>query len=340
MDTIVFFEIEEWEKDFIQKSFPDKKILFTINKAHEETSTDLFNASVISTFIYSNLDVNTLSKFANLKLIATRSTGFDHIDLSYCKEKGIVVTNVPNYGALTVAEHTFALILAISRKLIPTIERSRRGHFGLENLRGFDLAGKTIGVVGAGNIGSKVIKIALAYEMKVLVNTRHPSNELSQENVRYVSLDELISTSDIITLHVPHTPETHHLITMENIKKFKKGSILINTARGPLVETQAILEGLETGKLMAAGLDVLEEECSLKEERELLTEEYLKKCDIKAQLLNHVLLDRDDVIYTSHNAFNSDEALMQILHVTVSNISSFFQGKPQNTVSNILGYNQ
>ena len=335
MDTIVFFEIEEWEKDFIQKSFPDKKILFTINKAHEQNTSDLLNASVISTFIYSTLDAATLSKFSNLKLIATRSTGFDHIDLSFCKEKNIVVANVPNYGAHTVAQHTFALILAISRKLIPTIDQSRRGHFDLEGLRGFDLAGKTIGIVGAGNIGSKVIKIALAFDMNVLVHTKFPPNEQSQENVRYVSLDELISTSDIVTLHTPHTKETHHLINMENIKKIKKGSILINTARGALVETQAILEGLETGILKAAGLDVLEEECSLKEERELLTEEFLKKCDIKAQLLNHVLLDRDDVIYTSHNAFNSDEALMQILHITVSNISSFFQGKTENTVSNI-----
>ena len=165
MDTIVFFEIEEWEKDFIQKSFPDKKIFFTFNKAHEESSSDLFNASVISTFIYSNLDAVTLSKFPNLKLIATRSTGFDHIDLDFCKQKGIVVTNVPNYGAHTVAQHTFALILAISRKLIPTVEQSRRGHFDLENLRGFDLAGKTIGLVSAGKNGSKVINIALSFEM-------------------------------------------------------------------------------------------------------------------------------------------------------------------------------
>jgi len=335
MDSIVFFEIEEWEKDFIQKSFPDKKVLFTINKAHEQNPSDLFNASVISTFIYSTLDAATLSKFSNLKLIATRSTGFDHIDLSFCKEKNIGVVNVPNYGAHTVAQHTFALILAISRKLIPTIDQSRRGHFNLEGLRGFDLAGKTIGIVGAGNIGSKVIKTALSFEMNVLVNTKNPPNDSSQENVHYVSFDELVSSSDIITLHVPHTPETHHLINMGNIKKFKKGSILINTARGALVETQAILEALETGILKAAGLDVLEEECNLKEERELLTEEFLKKCDIKAQLLNHVLLDRDDVIYTSHNAFNSDEALMQILHVTVSNISSFFQGKTENIVSNI-----
>ncbi|OGH20778.1 MAG: hydroxyacid dehydrogenase [Candidatus Levybacteria bacterium RIFCSPHIGHO2_02_FULL_37_13] len=334
MDTIVFFEIEEWEKDFIQKSYPDKKVLFTVNKAHEKNPSDLFNASVISTFIYSTLDEATLSKFPNLKLIATRSTGFDHIDLNFCKQKGIVVANVPNYGAHTVAQHTFALILAISRKLIPTIEQTRRGHFSLEGLRGFDLAGKTIGVVGAGNIGRKVINIALSFEMKVLVNTKNPPSDNVQENVRYVSFDELISSSDIVTLHVPHTKETHHLINMENVKKFKKGSILINTARGPLIETQAILEGLETGILKSAGLDVLEEECSLKEERELLTEEFLKKCDIKAQLLNHVLLDRDDVIYTSHNAFNSDEALMQILHVTVNNISSFFQGKTENLVTN------
>ena len=123
------------------------------------------------------------------------------------------------------------------------------------------------------------------------------------------------------------------MINRDNISDMKKGCILINTARGPLIETAAILDALESGILKAAGLDVLEEECFLKEERELLTDEYLKKCDIKTQLLNHVLLDRDDVIYTSHNAFNSDESLNEILHTTVANINSYLEGKPQNVAN-------
>src|SRR3990170_1500095 len=150
MDKIVFFEIEDWERDFIQKLLSDKHLLFTKGKSHEETSQELFNAQAVSTFIYSNLTEETLTKFPNLKLIATRSTGFDHIDIDFCKERGITVMNVPSYGAHSVAEHTFALILAISRKLILTVDRSRRGNFELEGLKGFDLYGKTLGVIGAG----------------------------------------------------------------------------------------------------------------------------------------------------------------------------------------------
>lgn len=333
MDKIVFFEIEEWEKEHLQTASPQIDALFSTKKAHEETDEAFFHSTVISTFIYSELNKETLSKFPNLKLIATRSTGYDHIDLNYCREKGIVVTNVPVYGAHAVAEHTFALILALSRKLIPTIDKSRRGDFSLEDLRGIDLAGKTLGVVGAGKIGSKVVALGLAFEMNVLVFTKSQANYAdSQENVKHVSFDELIGNSDIVTLHVPETPQTHHLINQDSIKKFKKGCILINTARGPLVETQAILEGLETGILRAVGLDVLEEECFLKEERELLTDDYLKKCDIKTQLLDHILLNRPEVLYTSHNAFNSEEAVRQILDVTVENINKFAEGEIQNNV--------
>lgn len=332
MSAIVFYEIEDWETDYIKKSFPNDSLSFTVKKVQEEENTDYFNAEMISTFIYSELTRDMLSKFPNLKLITTRSTGFDHIDLDYCKEKNIAVVNVPTYGAHTVAEHTFALILAISRKLIPTLERSRRGNFSLEGLTGFDLAGKTLGVVGTGKIGGKVIKLAQSFEMNVLVLTRHPEEIAEMENVKAAPLEEILANSDIVTLHLPHTQETHHIINRDTIKLFKKGSILINTARGPLVETQAVLDGLETGILSAAGLDVLEEECTLKEERELLTDEFLKQCDIKTQLLNHVLLDRDEVLFTSHNAFNSKESVHQILDVTLENIKAFEKGNVQNSV--------
>jgi D-lactate dehydrogenase len=331
MDRVVFFEIEEWEKEHIQNSDYKIDALYTGQKAQEATDSSLLQSSVISTFIYSELNRETLSKFPNLKFIATRSTGYDHVDLEYCKEKNIIVSNVPVYGAHAVAEHTFALILAISRKIIPTIEKSRRSNFELEGLRGFDLNGKTIGVVGLGKIGKKVVDLSLAFGMNVLVHTKNPGQ--NQDKIRFVQLEELLSTSDIISLHIPHTAETHHMINRENMKKFKKGSILINTARGPLVETQAILEGLQSGILRAVGLDALEEECGLKEERELLTDEYFKSCDIKTQLLDHVLLSRDDVFYTSHNAFNTDEALAQILETTLSNIRAFKGGKPENNVN-------
>lgn len=330
--SISFFEIEEWEQVQIQQLFPGEELLFSSEKVQHETNEKMFQTAVLSTFIYSTLTREILSKFPNLKLIATRSTGYDHIDLNYCKEKGIVVVNVPSYGAHSVAEHTFALILAISRKIVQSVNRSRRGDFGFDGLRGFDIAGKTLGVIGAGKIGEKVIRLALALEMKVLLYARHPEEIQPRENLICVSFDDVISKSDIVTLHVPYTPETHHMINRENIKKFKKGSVLINTARGQLVETQAILDGLEQGILHAAGLDVLEEEGFLKEERELLTTDFLNSPDVKTRLLDHMLLDREDVFYTSHNAFNSVESVNQILRVTQENIKAFLQNTPQNVV--------
>lgn len=331
MNAVIFFEVDEWEKEHIKTAYPDASLFLTPNKVQDETNQEIFNAEIISTFIYSSLNREMLEKFPNLKFITTRSTGYEHIDLAYCKEKGIVVSNVPSYGAHSVAEHTFALILAISRKVVDAVEKSRKGDFGFDGLRGFDLHGKTLGVIGAGKIGQHVIDIGLAFRMNVLVYTAHPGE--NKEHVTYASLDDLLAQSDIVTLHAPYTEETRYLINRDNIKKFKKGSILINTARGGLVETQAILEGLTSGILAGAGLDVLEEEGDLKEERELLTDEYLSKTDIKTQLMNHMLVDREDVIYTSHNAFNTIEAIGEIIHTTVENIKAFQDNRAGNVLS-------
>ncbi|MBI3069963.1 MAG: hydroxyacid dehydrogenase, partial [Candidatus Levybacteria bacterium] len=191
-----------------------------------------------------------------------------------------------------------------------------------------------LGVIGAGNIGKRAIEIGLAFGMKILVFTRNPDDSLLKKgDIKFVSLEDLLANSDVITLHVPYNDSTHYLINRGNIGKFKKGSILINTARGGIVETQAVLDGLDQGILGGVGLDVLEEECSVKEERELLTSEFLKTCDIKTQLLNHVLVTKENVVVTPHNAFNSREALSQILTTTVSNIKAFLSGNPQNIVS-------
>ena len=332
MAKVIFFETESWEKDYIEKNLSSLNPVITSEKLDETTVSKYQEAEIISTFIYSTLDSNILSKLPNLKFIATRSTGFDHIDLEYCKSKNIVVSNVPTYGAHTVAEHAFGLILTISRKLFPSVERARRGDFTSEGLEGFDLFGKTLGIVGTGNIGSNVAKIGVAFGMNILAFSHSQDSDLVSKGVKYVILDELFSGSDIITLHLPHTPQTEHIVNMENIIKFKKGSILINTARGALVETQAIVEGLEKGILSAAGLDVLEEEVHLREEKEFLTKEYLEKVDIKTELLNHVLLTRDDVVITPHNAFNSKEAVEEILEISVANVESYIKGAPSNIV--------
>lgn len=329
---IAFFEIEEWEIPYLKKKLQGHELFFSTHTIAEEKKK-LTSVEVLSVFIYSPLPEEVLSTMPNLKLIVTRSTGYDHIDLSYCKKNGITVCNIPNYGANTVAEHTFALLLSLSRKVIPAVERTRRGNFELDGLRGFDLHGKTIGVIGLGHIGTEVIRIAKGFGMHVVAYTKHPSEELAKKmKVTFMNLKELLQTSDIVTLHVPYTKKTHHLINKTNIKYFKKGSILLNTARGGLVETEAIIIGLGNGTLQGVGLDVLEEECGIKEERQLLTGKFSQECDLRTQLFNHVLLAKENVLITPHNAFNSNEALETILHVTTENITQFLAQTPVNTV--------
>ncbi len=332
MAKIVFFDTEKWEEEYVKNALLGLDAILTSEKLDETTFSKYQDAEIISCFIYSKLTKNILEKLPNLKFIATRSMGYDHIDLEYCKLKGIMVANVPKYGAHTVAEHTFALILAISRKIVPSVEQARRGDFSSTGLEGFDLSGKTLGVIGTGNIGVNVCNLGLSFGMSVLAYNRSQNPELVSKGVKYVSLDELLAGSDIITLHLPHTKETEHIINLSNLDKIKKGAVLINTARGSLVETQAIAEGLEKGILSAAGLDVLEEEAHLREEKEFLSEEYLKNIDIKTQLINHVLLTRDDVVITPHNAFNSKEAVEEIMETSVYNIKNFAAGTPSNIV--------
>lgn len=331
---IAFFEVEEWEIAHLKQELEGHTLAFFPGPLAAKDIKQLQDVDIISVFIYSTLSADVLKELPSLKLIVTRSTGFDHIDIAYAAKHNIIVSNVPNYGANTVAEHTFALLLALSRKLVPSIERTRRGNFELEGLRGFDLHGKTIGVIGVGHIGTEVIRMAKGFGMHVVAYSRHPDEALARRmHVTFLRLPELLRVADVITLHVPYTKQTRHIINKRNIKKLKKGSILINTARGGLIETEAILYALDKGLLQGVGLDVLEEECGIKEERQLLAGKFKQECDLRTQLLNHVLLAKDNVLITPHNAFNSNEALQKILDVTVEDIVSFEKKKPHNTVS-------
>ncbi len=330
---IAFYEIEDWEIPYLEKTFFGHSLSFDKKHIEESDIVHLQDVDVLSVFIYSELTASLLEKMPKLKLIVTRSTGYDHIDVSYCKEKGITVCNIPTYGSNTVAEHTFALLLALSRKLVPAIERTRRGNFELDGLRGFDLHEKTLGIIGVGHIGTEVIKIAKGFGMHVIAFTRHPDEDLAKKlGITFLNLNELLAVADVVSIHVPYTKETHHLINKKNIQKFKNGSILINTARGGLIETEAILIGLEQGILKAVGLDVLEEECGIKEERQLLSGSFIQECDLRTQLYNHVLIQKENVLITPHNAFNSEEALHTILKITAENITQFLQQSPINTI--------
>jgi D-lactate dehydrogenase len=226
-----------------------------------------------------------------------------------------------------------ALILALAKKLIPSVERTRRGDFTLDGLRTFDLEKKTLGIVGLGRIGSHTAKMARSFGMKVIAYSPNADAALAKRlRCRLVGLDELLAKSDIISLHAPLTPETKHMIGAEAIAKMKDGAILVNTARGGLVDAKALVAALDSGKIAAAGLDVLEEECNIKEERQILSPAFASECDLKAVLANHILLNKPNVIVTPHNAFNSNEALRRILDTTIENIKAFEAGKPINVV--------
>ena len=329
---VAFFEMKNWEKNYFKKKLKGHMLKFFAEKLNLENANEIKDFDAVSVFVYSKVDAQIIAALPNLKLVATRSTGFDHIDLEACRKKKIIVSNVPSYGENTVAEHTFALILSLSRNICKVCTRSLRYDFTIEGLKGFDLKDKTLGVVGAGRIGLHVIRIAKGFGMNVLAYDVNQNDLLSEVlGFEYVSLEELLSKSDVITLHVPYNKFTHHLINKDRVKLMKKGAILINTARGAVVDTEALIEALNKGILAGAGLDVLEGEELIKEEKQLLYDQ--KKLEVLSNLVKgHILLSKENVVFTPHIAFYSQEALERILEITVQNILVFSSGNPQNVV--------
>jgi D-lactate dehydrogenase len=320
---IVFFETAPNEEVFFREQLPGQELSFHPEKLTHETAHFATEAEIISIFVFSSLKADLLVHFTHLRAIVTRSTGIDHIDGAYCKDHNITLLNVPHYGVNSVAEHTFALMLALSRKIVDSVEQTKKGSFSNEGLTGFDLSGKTLGIIGLGNIGCRVAEIAHALRMKVLVysHTQKPVSDIT-----YVRLDELLGQSDIITIHTPLTPETTHLLHSHNMRLIKKGALLVNTARGPIIETEALVQSLQSGVLGGAALDVLEEEQNVKEERVVLTAEYIDLSSAKTLLLDHVLRDMPNVIITPHNAFNTKEALIEINTISAQNILNVISG--------------
>ena len=331
---IHYFSGEPWEENYVRAKLPDETIDFHVGTLAENPDLTDSDATVLCIFIDSRIGEPELVRFPSLKLIATRSTGFDHIDLAATVARGITVVSVPSYGENTVAEFAFALLLTLSRRIPEASERVKGGAFSPAGLRGFDLEGKTIGVIGCGHIGMHMIRMASGFGMKVIGFEVHPDEALARANgFRYVSLDELLAASDIISLHVPYSAHTHHLINRENIGNIKKGAYLINTARGAVVETDALVQALESGTLAGAGLDVLEEEGDLSDETQLLNAPHPNEEVLKTTLANHYLINHPRVIVTPHVAFNTTEAIERIIDTTIGNIRSFVAGSPTNVVS-------
>ena len=330
--VIACYEAQEWEHRYLAERFPQTSTQFVNDPLTVSNAQTARDADVICIFIRSRVDDAVLDQLPRLRLVATRSTGFDHIDVDGCATRGVAVTNVPFYGENTVAEHTFGLILTLSRKIHQAYQRTVAGQFSAEGLTGFDLKGKTLGVVGGGSIGLHVIRIARGFGMTVLVSDVKEQPLLADVlGYHYVTLEDLLRRSDVISIHVPALPATHHLINRERLGLVKPGAVLINTARGSVVDTEALVWALDQGILAGAGLDVLEGEELLTDEMQVLTSAAVPET-LRALALSHALLHRPNVVYTPHIAFNSQEARQRILDTTVENVQAFLLGQPRNLV--------
>ncbi len=289
-------------------------------------------AEAISIFVHSEAINNSrLDFFKNLKLITTRSTGYNHIDLDYCKKRGISVLNVPRYGESTVAEYAFGLLINLARHIIPGRNGMAHNHVEISKYMGIDLMGKTIGIIGTGSIGRHMIQLAQGFGMNILAYDIYPNKDYKHFYVK--TLDEIYKNCDIISLHVPSTPNNHHLLDEKAFQKMKKGVIIINTARGDLIDTQALYTALKNGTVGGAGLDVLENEDFLIHDDIEISNLSKDKDFLLDSALNLKLLQFKNVIATPHIAFNSIDALNRINATTFDNILSFFNGKIKNNVT-------
>lgn len=330
---IVVFDAEPWERDTFDRWKQNHTVKVSTHPLRRASSGFYPDAEIISVFVYSRVDADVLNAMPQLKLITTRSTGTDHIDLAECARRGILVCNVPDYGRNTVAEHVFALLLALSHRIIEASDRTRRGDFSTRDLQGFDLFDKTMGIIGTGKIGTETIRIARGFGMHVLANDIFPSTEKANRyGFHYVTLAALLENSDVVSLHVPATEQTHQLLGASEFERMKQDAVLINTARGDVVDIRALAQALASGKLAGAGLDVLPHEPVIREEAELLRAVYERQHDLGVLLANEVLCHMRNVVVTPHSAFNTKESVQRILETTHENIAHFLEGQAQHVV--------
>ena len=325
---IAFFDTKSYDKTafdaYAEKN--DVRIKYFETKLTEDTAPLASGFDCVCVFVNDTVNAEVIDILCSLgvKLIALRCAGFNNVDVKHAMGK-ICVVRVPAYSPYAVAEHTIALLLTSVRRTHKAYIRSKEFNFSLNGLTGFDLHGKNVGVIGTGRIGRAFIDICKGFGMNVLAYDKYPSLDICSDNVRYVSLDELFNSSDIISLHCPLTEETYHVIDKETIKKCKDGFVLINTSRGALVDSDALLDGIKSRKVGAACLDVYEEESDVFFED---NSGHIMEDDTLARLIT-----MPNVIVTSHQAFLTEEALSNIAEVTISNVVEFFQsGECQNKV--------
>lgn len=335
MALIYFYDATELDKQQLTDALKETDHQWEYVEDGIEPANCNPDTEVISVFVSSNVTREVIDALPRLRLIACRSTGFNNIDLAAARARDIAVVNVPTYGEATVAEYAFALLLALQRKL-PAVLATETEQVETEELRGHDLEGKVFGVIGTGHIGQKSLKIAHGFSMQTLAYDSFPKPELQQEyNFTYVELDELLERADIVSLHVPLLPQTRHLMNQERLGKMKRGALLVNTARGEIVDTKALIELLDNGHLGGAAIDVVEGEVLLDyhEETALLRGHTMPEATLRHSIEISVLEKMPNVIISPHNAFNTVEAIGRINQTTAQNIIDFWYGTMPNKVS-------
>jgi len=325
---VIFFSSQTYDRDsFLALSgASDLELHFQPARLNLYTAPLAHRHEVLCAFINDDLSAPVLEELAagGTRLIALRSAGYNHVDLDAAARLGLCVVRVPAYSPHAVAEHAVALVLALNRRLHRAYNRTREGDFSLHGLTGFDLVGKTVGVVGTGQIGATFARIMAGFGCQLLAYDPFPNPELLALGARYLSLPELLAQSRIISLHCPLTAETHHLINRDSLAHLQPGAMLINTGRGGLVDTPALIDALKDGQLGYLGLDVYEEEAQVffEDRSDLPLQD-----DVLARLLTF-----PNVIITAHQAFLTHEALAAIATTTLDNIAAWSAGTPQNQV--------
>lgn len=320
---IAVFNTKSYDRQFLSEANADyhHELHFLEPRLTYDTVSLAREFPVVCVFVNDELDRPTLEALVGqgTQLIALRCAGFNNVDLKAAKELGIGVVRVPAYSPYGVAEHTVALMLTLNRKLHRAYNRVREGNFSLEGLLGFELRDRTVGIVGTGKIGTIVGRILQGFGCHILAYDRYPNSEFAATGAKYVDLPELLARSDIITLHCPLTPDTHHLINEKAIDSMKAGVMLVNTSRGALIDTKAAIKGLKSKKIGYLALDVYEQEGDLFFED--LSNEVIED-DVFQRLLTF-----PNVLITGHQAFFTETALTNIAETTLANIRDWEQGK-------------
>jgi D-lactate dehydrogenase len=328
--NIAVFSTKSYDRQFLEAANRDfgHSIDFFDPRLSAQTVPLAEGYGAVCAFVNDQLNAQVLRHLAThgTRLIALRSAGFNNVDLTAADELGLTVVRVPAYSPYAVAEHTVGMMLALNRRITRAYNRVREGNFALDGLMGFVMRGRTVGLVGTGQIGAATAHILLGMGCNVLASDPYPSDEMEQAGVRYVDLYTLMSSSDVISLHCPLTQDSYHMIDETVIARMKPGVMLINTSRGALLDTPAVIEGLKTGQIGYLGLDVYEEE-------ENLFFQDLSGVVIRDDVFSR-LLTFPNVLITGHQAFFTEEALTTIATTTLENVRAFEQGGPvPNTVT-------